>query len=119
MVIAEANSSRVQERSPTGESTSEYPMVCGRVACCFAHAARWCQKSRVSSVHLRSTAVSPSVADPGGASANVEWMLRTFARNLPPRTVVILPPQSPPWATNSAMLPGQPSVRIRGAACAR
>ncbi|CAM5400856.1 hypothetical protein SALBM135S_00287 [Streptomyces alboniger] len=75
-------------------------MVCGLVACCFAYAARWRQKSRVSSAHLRSTAVSPSVVDPGGASANSEWMPRTCAGNLPPRTVVILPPQSQPWATN-------------------
>jgi YD repeat-containing protein len=48
-------------------------MVWGRVACCFAYAARRRQKRRVSSVYSRSSGVSPSVVKPGGASANSEW----------------------------------------------
>ena len=44
--------------------------------------------------------VSPSVVNPGGACGVVVWMPRTCAGNLPPRIVVITPPQSPPWAAN-------------------
>ena len=49
------------------------------------------------SVHVT---VSPSVVNPGGACASVVWMPRTRAGNRAARTVVITPPQSPPWATN-------------------
>lgn len=75
-------------------------MVRGRVACCFAYAARWSQKARASSAQACSAAVSASVVSPGGACASVVWMPRTCAGNLPPRTVVVTPPQSPPWAAN-------------------
>ncbi len=87
-----ASLSRTQARSPTRESTSEWPMVCGRVACCCAYAARWHQKSRVSSAHWRSVAVSPSIVSPGEPSAKAVWIPRTCAGNLPARTVVTLPP---------------------------
>ncbi len=90
-------------------------MVCGRVACCFAYAARWRQKWQVSSVHRRSSGVSPSVVSPGGASAKVEWTPSTWPGKRPPSTVVMLPPQSPPWARNRSW-PSRPMSSTQAAA---
>ena len=58
------------------------------------------EETQQSAFQVRSAAVNPSVVIPGGACASVVWIPRTCSGNRPARTVVITPPQSPPWATN-------------------
>src|SRR6266568_1619720 len=97
--VHDQNFSTIQAHRAAGESTSPYPSVCGRVDCSAEYPEPHSLASSSDSSAARSSPVrSSKVAGSGAAIGGVRWIPTRCSGPCCPMLVVMLVPQSPPWA---------------------